>query len=191
MKRGVKLRGGMAKYMFCGTVFLLALMLLPAIYGPAPATTSTAPIDYHAVVCKKVIRADGTVEDLGCDHNVITNVGLDHIKYLLGTGITSEACKYIALGNGTAPTSTSTSLDAEITVCGLTRTAGSYTSNGVGNWTISNTWTSTCDGIAVNTTALFNATSAGTMFAGDSFTTSTLNTNDQIQVSWTIWVQSA
>jgi len=151
----------------------------------------TSPLNYGAVVCIKIIRADGTIEDVGCSGNVVTEAGLNHIKYLVGEGASSEAVKYLALGNGSAPTISSTYLDNEITNCGLARAEGTYTSNGVGNWTRSKTWTCTCDGVYVNTTALFNATSGGTMFAGYSFSTRILYENDQLQESWTIWISES
>ncbi|MCD6572260.1 MAG: hypothetical protein J7K62_03210 [Thermoplasmata archaeon] len=151
----------------------------------------TSPINYKATVCVRILRADGTIDNVGCSSNVITESGLNHIKYLLGTGISSDAVKYIALGNGTAPTSTSTSLNNEITNCGLTRAEGTYTSNGVGNWNISKTWTSTCDGVPINTTALFNASSGGTIFAGHNFGTRIVYSNDQIQINWNIAVSES
>jgi len=100
--------------------------------------------------------------DLGCKHNVITNAGLDDIENVL-----AGKYKYIALGNGTAPTQSSTSLDNEQTDCGLARQEGTYYDLGVGNWEINTTFTYTCDTTRiVNTTAAFNATSGGIMFAG-------------------------
>ena len=125
--------------------------------------------------------------EIGCDSNVITNDGLNHIKYLIGSGVSSGAVDYIALGNGTAPTQSSTNLSGEITNCGLSRSQGTYLSNGVGNWSIYKTFTSTCNNVVVNTTALFNATSGGIIFAGDNFTDVNMQNGYQIQIYWTIW----
>ena len=101
-------------------------------------------------------------KNLGCKHNVITNVALDDIENYL-----ASKYEYIALGNGSAPTASSTILDNEQTDCGLERKLGDYYDLGVGNWEINTTFTYTCDSSrTINTTATFNASSGGVMLAG-------------------------
>jgi len=113
-------------------------------------------------------RKAGTSEwkKLGCVHNVLTDQGKEDLE-----GIISGKYKYIALGNGSAPTPSSTSLDNEQTDCGLERKAGTYYDLGTGNWEINTTFTYTCDSSrTINTTAAFNATSGGVMLAGGTIT---------------------
>jgi len=178
------------KLLAVGGLGALALLVLAALAIPAEESTpGTAHFGIRGQITKAIYDENGNLISLETKPNVITNAGLDHIKYLVGQGLSSDAVIYIALGNGTSPTATSTTLDNEWTTCGLSRTAGTFYSNGVGNWTISASWTSTCDGAAVNTTAIFNATSGGTMFAGDTFSsTDTLNKNYQLVLNWTFWV---
>lgn len=123
--------------------------------------------------------------NLGCVHNVFTNAGRNHVKGVLGGEITTGIpIKYLALGNGSAPTATSTSLDGEITTCGLARTLGDYYSLGVGWWEINTTFTYTCSTpLTVNTTGAFNQPTGGTFFAGGTITPVTFTTNgDQLRL---------
>lgn len=121
--------------------------------------------------------------NLGCRKNVITNAGLNLVELMMGVGANSPV-KYLALGNGSAPTATSTSLDNEQTDCGLARTAGTYYDLGDGWWEINTTFTYTCSNSrVVNTTANFNASSGGTMYAGGAIPTVTFSTSgDQLKL---------
>jgi len=141
-----------------------------------------APIVYNAKVC---VYKNG--ELITCKPNVLTDAGKELIEAYLAQGGTLGAVKYIAVGNGTAPSASSTSLDNEITDCGLARAEATYSDQGTGNWTFSYTWQCTCDGVTVNTTGIFNASSGGTMLAGTSFNPSTLYSTDALTVSWFMW----
>ena len=170
------------KFLIASGIFLLAAVIIACLWSQdltKDGTTQT--ISFHTQVC---VYKNGV--PIGCNHNILTNAGKDHIKYLLGVGLNSPAI-YLALGNTTAPTETDTSLPGEITGCGLDRAQGTYYSNGVGNWTISHTWTSSCT-ITVNTTGLYNATSGGTFFSGTSFSSVDLQADDQLTINYTIWV---
>jgi len=148
-------------------------------------------IQYDAYVCNYVTRADGTVEDLGCSHNLLYNDGKDLIKTYLGdTGGSTDEVDQISLCNATAgcgvPVAGASEDYNEFTACGLAVGTGTYSSLGVGNWSIFNTFTSTCDSVEINATRLRNT--ASTNFAGNTFTLATLQTNDQITINWTIAV---
>jgi hypothetical protein len=176
-------------------VAMAILVLAMAFYlNPIEGSKSSdATINYHSSVCKVVTRADGTVEDLGCNPNIVTNAGLNHLKEFLGQGNAGSVnASIITVGNGTAPVAGSTTLNNEITDCGFGRRGPTYASIGTGNWSLTYTWTdASCNGLVVNTTGLFNASSGGTMFAGNSFTSVTLQSSDQLNVTWTIWVTSS
>jgi hypothetical protein len=176
----------------------MAILVLAVAFYLNPikgSESSDATINYHSSVCKVVTRADGTVEDLGCNPNIVTNAGLNHLRDFLGQGnVGSANASIITVGNGTAPVAGSTTLNNEITDCGFGRVGATYAvvGAGSGNWSLTYTWTDvSCNGLVVNTTALFNASTSGTMFAGNSFTSVTLQANDQLNVTWTIWVTSS
>jgi len=134
-----------------------------------------------------------------CSHNTMTNAGLNWTRDLIGnwSGGTNPM-KFIALGNGsTAENSSLTTLPNQINDCGLAIAEGAYAVNQTssGSWSISKQFTSTCDNIVVNTTALYNQSSSTcgsggcVMFAGKDFSSNvTLMNNDQLNITWYIWV---
>ena len=201
------------------TTILVAFVLGTTVFSPTPVTTVTtttneqgAFLTYHAVVCKTVTRADGTVDDLGCSHNMFNLDGMRFVqnqisKVNASEGLATGIVSVIALANGTkaAPgqvcaiiASTDDNLCGEYTTCGMARAAGTVKQNNsatpnAGNWTITNTFTNSCSAsIDINETGLFNTTTANQtgeiFFAQNNFTTATLANNDQINVTWFIWV---
>lgn len=169
-----------------------AFLVLSAIFivsmANNPSFNSALGIHHGDIWCSQITKADGTILPAECGLNTYTNAGMNATRDLLGSGIGTAGFKYIALGNLTVPDATSTTLAGEYTTGGLQRALGTYFSLPQnGNWTISKTFTSTADALLVNTTGLFNASSGGSMLAGFSFTSATLQTNDQITINSTIW----
>lgn len=177
------------KYVF-GLIGLLAILTVFAV-----ATISVSPnamdsaqsLSYHSCV---EISKNG-IPIAPCKPNLLTNAGKNAIKNALNGG--TGSFNYIALCNATAGCTgvdaTDVSLDNEYGAGnGLTRASGTYTSIGTGNWTISNTFTALSDNLLTNQTALFNASTSGTMLAENSFNTVTLLAADRITINWTIWV---
>lgn len=173
-----------------GLLSIFGLILTIPLLSQLNPTIPQDTLKWTGLMCPVVERADGSIEEIDCYHNTITTVGKNHIEYQLGTGMGSAAFDYLAIGNGSAVAAASTSLNGEKDECGLTRQQGTYVSDAVaGNWSIQYQWTSTCDSKLVNTTALFNATSAGTMLAGGTFSSAvTLNTGDKLNVTYHTWV---
>ena len=171
-------------------IVAMAILVLAVAFYLNPiegSENSDATINYYSQVCTYV---NGDLNS--CGHNIVTNAGLNHLKEFLGQGNAGSAnASIIAVGNGTAPVAGSATLNNEIDDCGFSRPGATYASIGTGNWSLTHTWTSSCNSEVVNTTALFNDSSGGTMFAGNSFTSVTLQANDQLNVTWTIWVTSS
>jgi len=173
----------------------LALLAIWAVFSVSPTISDDlyqifeSP-KYEAVVHVTVERPGVGVIYEYSGHNVLTNSGKEFIEQELGDSgsATTEVANVIALGNGSAPTATSTSLDSEITGCGLAKATGTYTDDGIGQWNITKQFTSTCNNELVNTTALYTSASS-TMFAGDAFSSGvTLQSGDQITVTWNIQI---
>ena len=185
-------------------ILLGVIMVFAFAYSATPATlTNSNPsvssddiqttINYHANVCTSVRRVDGSIQSLGCSHNLLMDAGRNAIKNELGVGGTVAAFNYIALCNAAlgcpAPAVSDTTLSNEFATNGLTRALGTYTSlAGNGNWSIAKTFTATADNVVTNKTGLFNQSTTGTMLAENTFTTVTLMTNDQLTINWTITV---
>lgn len=149
-------------------------------------------VKYDAWVHVSVKRANGTIEYVGTSHNLLTTAGKNLIKNYLGNGGTVSAVNYTGLCNATAgcsaPAVGDTTLENEYTNSGLARTSGTYSSIGNGNWSIYTEFTATADNLIVNKTGLFNQSSGGTLFAENTFTLVTMQTNDKLMNNWTIQV---
>lgn len=179
-------------------VFSLMLLGLSAFMfstSPAPEGSYAMAgdsINYDANVCVTHVRADGTVAMSECSHNLLTDAGKNLIKDAIGSGGSISAVDYIALCNATAgcgaPASGDTTLENELAGGGLERTQATHGDLGVGNWSEYVTFTATIDNLETNKTGIFNASSTGTLFAENTFTLVTLQTNDQLTINWTIQV---
>ena len=167
---------------------VFGLLLFAAILAYNKPITNVAQVaeapKYHSMVC---VWKNGELVE--CKHNVLFDSGKDLIKTILGDSGSGGPVKTIALCNASAgcaePTAAGTETYNEFSSCGLAPATGTYSSNGVGNWSIQKTFTATCDDLVTNVTRIGNGT---TYFAGASFTSVTLQTNDQLTVTWTIWV---
>lgn len=169
-----------------GVLGIISLLLIISIFSfsISPTTTSQS-IDYHGSVC---VYKNGELVD--CNDNVLYNSGANLTRDSLGIG-SNGAVLNISLCNATAgcgtPVAAASETFNEYTTCGLAEIAGSYSNLGqTGNWTVSHTFTASCDNLEVNVTRLGNDT--GTNFAGNSFTLVTMQTNDQLTINWSISV---
>lgn len=145
----------------------------------------------------KIVEADkdGAVKvvgDSGWHKNQITNLGKDqYLAQLLGAMPGSKQVSYAALGTGGVPAATDTSLSGEITDAAGCRCAVSpTTTNSSGTVQFAFTLNS---GIAtaahnISNIGLFNtsATAAGTLFAGNVYSSSALATNQAVNGSYQI-----
>jgi len=119
--------------------------------------------------------------------NLLTDAGANALKELIGNGVgTSAGWKYIAVGNGSAPTTGSTTLNSEIASAGLTRASATYTSLGTGSWKLEKIFSVTGTINSINATAMFNASSTGNMIAGDTFTNTNVINGDTLNITWTV-----
>ena len=172
-------------------VFLVAMYIIPGF--EVTSKDSGAMISYHSEVCKYLKRAGETEwESIGCSPNTLTTAGANSIKDYLGQA-GAAAYNAIAVANNTPAGNLAvgdTDLDNRTTCCGLTIATGSYAAVGGqnGNWTISKVFTATSIISEVNATGIFNATAPGTLLAYNAFVPVNLQTNDQLNVTWNIWV---
>ncbi len=162
----------------------------------------SSKIGYGSNVCTSVLRADGTYENLGCSKNLAYDIGLDNARDCLGSTACPGPFNTIELCNSTsgdletsncgAPQADNNEgFDAYIDDgCGLSSLNGTYDAqaNSAGNWTVFAVFTSLCDDQRTNATRISNAT--GSLLAGNTFTSTTLQTDDQLTVNWTIFIQS-
>ena len=146
-------------------------------------------VEYGSMVC--VYHNN---EEVYCSPNTLTNTGKNYTRNRL-TGGVAAAMNYIAVGNGTPVNVSTVFLEDEIGECGLSRTQDTSAVNmgeSEGNWSYSVQFTSTCNGIKVNTTTLYNNSAASqenTTLAGDTFGSAvTLQSSDLLNVTWYVFV---
>ena len=122
--------------------------------------------------------------------NLLTDAGRDfiHNQVWVNDSAGTRGAGYIALTeNGTAPADGDTTLTSEITTNGLARADATATHTaGTNTSTIQHTFTASGAFSTVQKSGLFNASSSGILVNENTFTSTALATNDQLQVTWTI-----
>ena len=178
----------MEKIYVLGLVLLVVAFLAGTVVPGVQMAGQAQGILYHSEVC--VYKNNELVD---CGSNVLYNTGKNLTRMYLGdSGGTGDEIDRIALCNATTsacgtPVAAKSEAYTAIAACGLSEQSGAFANKTTdGNWTISYVFTSTCDNVLTNSTRLRNT--AGEDFAGNSFSLVTLQTNDQINVTWTIWV---
>ena len=144
----------------------------------------------------KVVEKNGEVTkvvgDSGWQKNQVTNLGKDqYLSQLLAGMAGSKQVTYAALGTGTAPGAADTSLNGELTdVAGCRCAVTPTTVNALGTVQFAFTLNSNVITAAktIQNVGLFNTstTATGTIFAGNTYTTSALATNQAVNGSYQI-----
>lgn len=179
------------------TVALLGMFSVMQTGNLMASSGSTQYVGYVGVVCREITRADGTFEYLGCSRNTLINKGKNHTTSQLAStpsaASATDIIDTIQLANTTPPHAEESSLTGVISDCGLAEYASlswieqkNNTGYSNGNISTNYEWTSTCNSVVVNTTALI--TNGNVYFAGNTFTDVTLQINDQLNVTWYVWV---
>jgi hypothetical protein len=136
---------------------------------------------------------DGRVSsDTGWRKNQITNDGFNqYLTMVMAASADSKVISYAMLGTGTAPGAAATSLDGEITDVATARAAVTPTT--IASKTVQFAFTLASsvytDAHTIRNVALINHSStatAGTIFCGNTYTTSQLATNQSIYGSYQI-----
>jgi hypothetical protein len=141
-----------------------------------------------------ITRANGAVEELSASYNSRVDAGAAWQAGLMGSAAGVPA-NYIALSTTSLTIAKAdTTLAGETVVSGLARALGTYggytppaSLGASASYTISKTFTSAGTTTTIQSAALFNAVSAGTMFVEANLSSSaTLNSGDSITITWTI-----
>ena len=141
-----------------------------------------------------VRHIDGTTETRAM-RNLIMDAGEDEAAILL-VGLTGDGFDYIAIGtDNTAPADSQTALGAEISTGGGARAQDATPETGAGTdadnvCKIDVTFNFTAS-FAIVEVGLFNASSAGDMFARQVFSVINVQNGDSMTVTWKITVGTA
>ncbi len=128
---------------------------------------------------------DTIVGDSGWIENQITNLGVLNIVNQLGTSLTGSKHSHLALGTGGAPASNATTLAGEVEE----RAALTAASSGSTALQMTATFASS-DNFVTNTQnisniGVFGTSSGGTLLSGNTYTSSSCATNQNVNATYT------
>jgi hypothetical protein len=133
------------------------------------------------------------IGDSGWCKNTVPNDGFgDYLVKLIANQAGSKQIAFVALGTGTAPATNGTSLSGEIadSAAAATRKAITYSNSGSRTVRFTATFYSSNSHISaaqvLQNIGLFHTSSAGTIFAGNTYTTSSVNTNQNVNITYDI-----
>jgi hypothetical protein len=184
-----------------GVVAILSALVVAAGLMSVQPTQQVAGIvddglHYGSVVTLTQYRPGVGIISQQTFHNVVTDEGKDYIKAMLGSSSSGfGSMNYFGLSNNATYTPAAATTGAlwksdvtEITGSGLDRATASYFSNGVGNWTLSKTWTASGAKTGIKLAGMFNDTYAntGNMLAVNGYTSVDLQALDQLTLNWTV-----
>ena len=139
------------------------------------------------------ITQDGrVVGDSGWLPNTVVNLGFSqYLVDLLGQGASSKQISRMMLGTGGAPAATDTTLAGELNTATYTRTTVTFLNTGSKTARFTATFASSSSHITASTAlsniGIINATtSGGTIMAGNTFTSSAWNTNQDVNATYEI-----
>lgn len=139
-----------------------------------------------------IVEDGEVVGDSGWRENTIVNNGYGHyLVDLLGQGANSKQISRMMLGTGTAPGATDNTLNGELNTATYTRTTVSFTNTSSKTARFTATWASANSHITAsvalsNIGIINNTTSGGTLMAGNTYTSSAWNTNQDINATYEI-----
>lgn len=130
------------------------------------------------------------IGDSGWKQNLVTNLGFDQFLCQTLAGMAgSKTVNKIALGTGGAPIAADTTLAGEIMsstqrVTASPSTIASKTAQFTAAFASSNSFLTASANLS--NVGLFNSAAGGTLFAGNTYTSSSCNTNQNVNVTYQI-----
>lgn len=136
------------------------------------------------------------VGDSGWHENLITNLGFNNIVNQLGTSLTGSKISYAALGTGGAPISTDTTQAGEVSTngSGSVVRAALTAATSSSSKTLRNTATFSSANSFISASANISnvglwqtsgpTTASGTLLQGNTFTSSTVATNQNVNLTY-------
>lgn len=139
-----------------------------------------------------IVEDGKIVGDSGWKPNTVVNLGFSHyLVDLLGQGASSKQISRMMLGTGTAPGATDTTLNGELNTATYTRTTVTFANTASKTARFTATFASANSHITAAVTLqnigiINNSTSAGTLMAGNTYSTSQWNTNQDVNSTYEI-----
>jgi hypothetical protein len=150
-------------------------------------TITKEPIKLRGFYRVNITDDEQVVGDSGWFENQITNEGVrDYLARLLGALAGSKQVSHAALGTGGAPASNATTLTGEVEVRAAVTAATSGSTAVQFTATFSSANSFVTDTRNISNIGLFNTSAGGTLFAGNTYASSSVATNQNVNVTYTI-----
>jgi len=136
-----------------------------------------------------IVGEDGEiVGDSGWKENLVTNLGFNqYLVSTLGAIAGSKQLSHMALGTGGAPVATDTTLAGEVEVRAAVTAATSSSSKTLRlTATFASAVSFVTDTRNISNVGLFNTSSGGTLFAGNTFASSSVATNQAVNATYDV-----
>jgi hypothetical protein len=136
----------------------------------------------------QVTEEGEVVGDSGWRENTIVNLGFnDYLVRALAAITGSKQVTHMGLGTGTAPGETDTSLDGELEARAAVTAATSSSSKAAQfTATFASSASFATAAATIQNLGLFNTISGGSLFAGNTFATSAVATDQNVNATYTI-----
>jgi hypothetical protein len=130
----------------------------------------------------------GVIGDSGWVENQVTNLGINQyiVNWLVGDTGNGKSVTHMALGTGGVPASNDTSLSGEVVKRAAVSTSvvSSRTAQFTAQFASSNSFVTTT--VNISNIGLFNTSSGGTLFAGNTYASSSCATNQNVNATYQI-----
>ena len=130
----------------------------------------------------------GVIGDSGWKENQVTNLGIQDyiVDWLIGDTANGKSITHMALGSGTQPASNGTSLEGEVEKRQAVTTSivSSRTAQFTAQFASANSFVTNTQNIS--NIGLFNTSAAGTIFAGNTYASSSCATNQNVNCTYQI-----
>jgi len=145
-------------------------------------------IRIHGSFHLQILENDEIVGDSGWHENQVVDLGfLDYLCKSLGSSTGSKYITHVGLGTGTAPGATDTSLQGEVgTRQSVTFATSSNSKKARFLATFAAGWHTSSAAYDISNIGLFNTSSGGTLFAGNTYASSSCASNQAVNVTYDI-----
>ncbi len=135
-----------------------------------------------------IVEDGEIVGDSGWQENLVTNLGFNqYLVSTLGAIAGSKQLSHMALGTGGAPSATDTTLAGEVEVRAAVTAATSSSSKTLRlTATFASAVSFVTDTQNISNVGLFNTSSGGTLFAGNTFASSSVATNQAVNATYDV-----
>lgn len=148
-------------------------------------------VKVHGFFRLHLLENGKVIGDSGWKQNQITNLGFDqYLCQLLAGAAGSKTVQRMGLGTGTVPGAADTTLHGELNTATYSRrtvstsTIASKTVQFTAQWASSDSHITAA--VTLQNIGLWNTSTGGTLFAGNTYTTSQWNTNQDLNASYQI-----